>query len=63
MMGNKADSTHKLVFEVFDASGKLTQTTSDPRAIGVAEHETIVILYNSPNVQAKPFTDWAKYSL
>ncbi|HEX5157184.1 MAG TPA: hypothetical protein VFW17_08215 [Ktedonobacterales bacterium] len=63
MMGNKADSTHKLVFEVFDASGKLTQVTSDPRAIGLAEHETIVILYNSPNVQPKPFTNWTQYGV
>lgn len=63
VLGNKADSTHKLVFEVFDASGKLTQVTSDPRAIGLAEHETIAILYNSPNVQAKPFTNWTQYGL
>ncbi|MGE5333481.1 MAG: hypothetical protein ACM3N4_02170 [Nitrososphaerota archaeon] len=60
VMGNQADSTHKLVFEVFDASGKLTQVTSDPRAIAIGEHDTIVILYNSPQVQPKAFTDWSK---
>ncbi len=63
VMGNKVDSTHQLTFEVFDASGKLTKVTSDPRAIGLAEHETIVILYNSPNVQPKPFTSWSQYGL
>lgn len=63
VMGNKADSSHKLVFYVFDSTGKMTQVTTDPRAIGVAEHETIVILYNSPNVQPKAFTEWTKYSV
>lgn len=63
MMGNKTDSTHKLMFYVFDASGKMTQVTSDPRAIALGEHESVVILYNSPNVQPKPFTDWSKYNL
>ena len=63
VMGNTADSAHKLTFEVFDPSGKLTQVTGDPRAIALADHETIVILYNSPNVQPKPFTDWAKNGL
>lgn len=63
VMGNKADSAHALTFYVFDASGKMTQVTTDPRAIALAEHETIVVLYNSPNVQPKAFTDWAKYSV
>ena len=63
VMGNPVDSAHQVVYQVFDASGKMKQVTSDPRAIGLADHETIVILYNSPNVQAKPFTDWAKYGL
>ncbi|HEU5349688.1 MAG TPA: hypothetical protein VFU63_13835 [Ktedonobacterales bacterium] len=63
VMGHKADSSHTLVFEVFDASGKRTQVTSDPRSIALAEHETVVILYNSPDVQAKPFTRWSDYSL
>jgi hypothetical protein len=63
MMGNKADSAHTLVFEVFDASGKMTLVTTDPRAIEFASRETVVILYNSPNVQAKPFTGWDKLGL
>jgi hypothetical protein len=63
VMGHKADSSHPLVFEVFDASGKLTKVTSDPRNIGLAEHETVVILYNSSNVQPKPFTSWTQYGL
>lgn len=62
-MGKKVDSAHKLTFQVFDASGKLKQTTTDPRAIGISEHETIAILYNSPNVQAKPFTGWSQYNV
>jgi len=63
VMGHSTDSTYKLVFEVFDSSGKLTQVTTDPRAIALADHETIVMLYNSPDVQAKPFTNWSQYGL
>jgi len=62
-MGKKVDSTHKLTFQVFDASGKLKQATTDPRAIGFEEHETIAILYNSPNVQPKAFTGWSQYNV
>jgi hypothetical protein len=63
VMGNKADGAHKLVFDVFDASGKLTQVTTDPRAINLASRETVIILYNSPNVRAKAFTGWDKLGL
>ena len=63
VMGNKADATHSLTFQVFDASGKMTQVTSDPRAIALAEHETVVVLYNSPDVKAQPFTGWQKLGL
>ncbi len=41
VMGNKTDSTHKLVFEVFDASGKLTaghQRSARHRAGGTRDH-------------------------
>ena len=58
VLSYKADASHKLVFEVFDANGKLTQYTGDPRQIELNEHETIAILYNSPNVTPKPYTDW-----
>lgn len=58
VMGHKADASHKLVFQVFDADGKMTTVTSDPRQIELKAHQTIVILYNSPNVTPKAYTDW-----
>lgn len=58
VMAHKADATNKLVFEVFDASGKMTTVTTDPRQIELTAHETVAILYNSPNVSPKPYTDW-----
>jgi hypothetical protein len=63
IMGKTTDASHTLTFQVFDKSGKMTQVTSDPRAIAFADHETIVILYNSPNVKATPFTGWQKLGL
>ena len=63
VMGNTADASRTLTFEVFDAAGKMTQVTTDPRSIALAEHETIVILYNSPDVKAQPFTGWQKLGL
>jgi hypothetical protein len=54
----KADATHLLVFEVFDANGKLTRYTGDPLNLPFHAHDTIVILYNSPNVKPFPFTAW-----
>lgn len=63
VMGNTADATHTLTFQVFDESGKMTQVTSDPRSIALANHETIVALYNSPDVKAQPFTGWQKLGL
>ncbi len=58
VMDHTTDASHKLVFEVFDANGKMTTVTTDPRQIELKAHETIVILYNSPNVTPKPYTDW-----
>jgi hypothetical protein len=55
VLGSKVDKHHSMVVDVFDASGKMTQVTGDPRQIKLADHETIVILYNSPHVQPKPF--------
>ena len=63
VMGNTADASRTLTFEVFDAAGKMTQVTTDPRSIALAEHETIVILYNSPDVKAQPFTGWQKLGI
>ncbi|MBA2285820.1 MAG: MFS transporter [Ktedonobacteraceae bacterium] len=53
-----ADANHSLVFDIFDASGTLQTYTGDPRAIPLAEHETIVILYNSSSVHPVPYTSW-----
>lgn len=58
MMNYKADASHPLTFEVFDANGKLTKYTGNPLDLQVKAHDTIVILYNSPNVQPTPFTQW-----
>lgn len=54
----KADATHKLVFETVDGKGKVTSVTGDPWDIKLAPHETIYVLYNSPNVTPAPFTKW-----
>jgi hypothetical protein len=58
VMQYRADATHALVFEVFDANGKLTTYTGDPLSLPFHAHDTIVILYNSPNVKPVPFTAW-----
>lgn len=58
MAGFKADAQHQLVFEVFDANGKLTKWTNNPIDLQIKSHETIVILYNSPNVTPQPYTNW-----
>jgi hypothetical protein len=58
VMQYKADATHSLVFEVFDANGKLTRYTGDPLNLPFHAHDTIVILYNSPNAKPIPFTSW-----
>ena len=59
----KADASHPLVFEVFDANGKMTKVTSNPLDIALKEHETVVILYNSPNVTPQPFANWSQFVL
>jgi hypothetical protein len=62
-MGKPVDANHKLIAEVFDKDGKLVQTANgadDAGKLVLADHETIVMLYNSPNVKATPNTDWSK---
>ena len=54
----KADATHKLVFEYFDANGKLHPWTGNPLDMPLKSHETVVILYNSPNATPKAYTSW-----
>lgn len=58
VMQYTADATHPLVFEVFDASGKLTKYTRNPLSLPLQSHDTVVILYNSPNVTPSAFTNW-----
>lgn len=55
----KVDSAHKLVIKLIDSNGNVATYTGNPRDIPLGDHETIYILYNSPNVAIKPFTDWA----
>lgn len=57
-MGNKVDSSNKLVIDVYDESGKLTTYTGDPAKLQLAPHQTIYLLYDSPNVKTAPFTQW-----
>ncbi|HLZ22334.1 MAG TPA: hypothetical protein VKQ30_09445 [Ktedonobacterales bacterium] len=58
VMQYTADATHPLVFEVFDGNGKLTTYTGNPLALPLRAHDTIVILYNSPNAKPSPYTNW-----
>lgn len=63
-MGNPVNSSHPLEAIVFDANGKQVQTLTGASAgsaaqnIQLTNHQTIVVLYNSPNVKATPNTDW-----
>ncbi|MGH2515583.1 MAG: hypothetical protein ACRDHP_07995 [Ktedonobacterales bacterium] len=58
VMQYTADAAHPLTFEVFDTNGKLTKYTGNPLNLPFHAHDTIVILYNSPNVKPTPFTNW-----
>lgn len=49
---------HALTFYIFDPSGNQQTYNSDPRSIPLVEHETIVILYNSPRAHPIPYTAW-----
>ena len=57
VLGYTSDASHPLVFETL-VNGALTPYTGDPRAIVLTEHDTITILYNSPNAHPTPYTDW-----
>ncbi len=54
----KVDKDHPMTIYIFDANGKQTTYTGNPLNIKLAAHETIVILYNSPTVTPKAFTNW-----
>lgn len=54
----KADATHTFQFVTIDGNGNKTTQTGDPWSIPIKAHETIVILYNSPNVTPTPYANW-----
>ena len=58
--GYTADASHKLVFETIPENGTPVVYTGDPTKLPFDQtgHETIVVLYNSPNVHPKAFTNW-----
>ena len=53
-----ADAQHPLAYYLFDASGNMQRYVGDPRAIQLVEHETIVIVYNSPHAQPASYNAW-----
>ena len=58
-IGNyKVDSSHRLVIKLIDKSGAVTTYTGNPYNIQLGDEETVYLLYNSPNVPIKPYTDW-----
>ncbi len=58
-IGNyKVDSSHKLTIKLIDKSGNVTTYTGNPYDIPLGDQETIYLLYNSPNVSIKPYTNW-----
>ncbi|GLV55540.1 hypothetical protein KDH_23840 [Dictyobacter sp. S3.2.2.5] len=58
VMVNQTDANHALSFVIFDARGNGSTYSGDPASIPLKEHQTIVILYNSPGVHPTAFTDW-----
>ena len=54
----KVDSAHPLVIKLINNSGAVTTFTGNPYDLKLSDQETIYILYNSPNVPLKPYTDW-----
>lgn len=54
----QVDSSHKLVIKLIDKNGAVTTYTGNPYNMQLGDEETIYLLYNSPNVPLKPFTDW-----
>ncbi len=58
ILGYTANQDQKITFEVFAENGTQHPVTGDPRAIPLVEHETIVVLLNSPLIHPTPFTDW-----
>ena len=58
-VGNyQVDGSHKLVIKLVANDGTVTTYTGNPHDLKLSDQETIYLLYNSPNVPLKPFTDW-----
>ena len=58
VVDNRSDATNNLTFAFFNTNGKLIPYTGDPKSLTLTDHETVVILYNSPDVHPTPFTSW-----
>ena len=58
-VGNyQVDGSHKLVIKLVANDGTVTTYTGNPHDLKLSDQETIYLLYNSPHVPLKPFTDW-----
>lgn len=57
-MGDPVSSTDKLQVVIYDANGNKSISTGDPAKIQLTAHETVFLLYNSPNVKTAAFTNW-----
>lgn len=57
-MGHQVSGSNKLVIDVYDANGKMTVYTGNPLDLKLQAHQTVYLLYNSPNVKTAPFTQW-----
>jgi len=55
---HRADAKNKLEYWVINQGGKPQKVTGDPWDLQFQSHQTIYILYNSPRVQLKPYTNW-----
>jgi hypothetical protein len=53
-----ADATHALRFVTIDTAGHQTFVPGNPLNVAFFEHETIYIVYDSPNVTPRAFTNW-----
>jgi len=58
ILSYQAAQNQNLGFELFDENGNQHLYTRDPGTIPLMEHETIVVLLNSPGIHPVPFTDW-----
>ena len=55
LFGYTVDSSHKLTVVLYDANGTRTTYSGNPASIPLGNHETIILLYNTPNVHTSAF--------